>query len=423
MIFTAHSIRSTLLLAAILTIGQHVDAEVSKGSDAWSIAEANVARRNFFGLVEMSEHAGVAEALASDAQIVALQNKRDQALQKAISDCHDAPCIDGAFRWSDDDISNVATELQHLYTGSPAVRAFTEKVLRASGHLALDEQKPGAELLSTMWTNSAQAFNRIISVYGEAMAPRYAAIDRMRYDPKSPTYLELLHAVAAEIASGDDPHRPFFFAAMKFAVMLLATNDRLDAGRYEPLANTENAAAIRKVAKINWARYQYSVILVPGEGPEQSDTPLSPLGRVRVEQAARLFHAGKAPFILVSGGTVHPMLTQFDEAMEMRKELMMQWGVPADAILVDPYARHTTTNLRNAAREVIRYGLPLHRPMLIASDEAQIAVIAKPAFEKRCLDEMHLRPWVSLKRISPTEVEMLPNRDSLQEDPTDPMDP
>jgi len=98
MIFTAHSIRSTLLLAAILTIGQHVDAEVSKGSDAWSIAEANVARRNFFGLVEMSEHAGVAEALASDAQIVALQNKRDQALQKAISDCHDAPCIDGAFR-------------------------------------------------------------------------------------------------------------------------------------------------------------------------------------------------------------------------------------------------------------------------------------------------------------------------------------
>ena len=120
---------------------------------------------------------------------------------------------------------------------------------------------------------------------------------------------------------------------------------------------------------------------------------------------------------------MHPMLTQFDEAMEMRKELMMQWGVPADAILVDPYARHTTTNLRNAAREVIRYGLPLHRPMLIASDEAQIAVIAKPAFEKRCLDEMHLRPWVSLKRISPTEVEMLPNRDSLQEDPTDPMDP
>ena len=61
--------------------------------------------------------------------------------------------------------------------------------------------------------------------------------------------------------------------------------------------------------------------------------------------------------------------------------------------------------------------------MLIASDEAQISMIAKPAFEKRCQDEMHLRPWVSLKRISPTEIEMLPNRDSLQEDPTDPMDP
>jgi hypothetical protein len=26
--------------------------------------------------------------------------------------------------------------------------------------------------------------------------------------------------------------------------------------------------------------------------------------------------------------------------------------------MIDPYARHTTTNLRNAARTILRYGFP-----------------------------------------------------------------
>jgi hypothetical protein len=245
----------------------------------------------------------------------------------------------------------------------------------------------------------------------------------MRYDPKSPTYMEAVHAVGAMIAQEDGQQMPFFFPEMKYAVMLMATNGRVDAGRYEPLDKGENAAGVRKAKTIAWRKYPYSVILVPGEGPEQPDVELSPLGRIRVEIAVRLFREGKAPFILVSGGTVHPKLTQFCEAIEMRKELMTEWGVPADAILIDPYARHTTTNLRNAVREVVRYGLPMNKPMLIATDQAQAAMILKPAFDVRCMAEMHLRPWLSLHALSATEIEMMPNRDSLQEDATDPMDP
>ena len=415
--------RFSFFLFVILAGWPLAAAAAPKGDDGWTVAEVNVARRNFFGLMEMSERGVILEALASDTQIAALRQAHDEALQPAVSDCHDAACIDDAIRWSDADIATVATELQHLYATNPAVQAFTEDVLRHSERFALYAQRPGPALLSSMWTDAAQGINRILSVYGEGAAPRYAAIDKMRYDPKSPTYVQLLHAVVAEIASDNNPRRPFFFPAMKYAVMLLASNDRMDAGRYEPLEKTENAAAIRRIAKVNWAQYPYSVIVVPGEGPEQGDVPLSPLSRVRVEQAARLFRAGKAPFLLVSGGTVHPMLTPFDEAMEMRKELETQWGVPADAILVDPYARHTTTNLRNAAREVFRYGIPSQEPMLIASDEAQITVITKSAFETRCLNEMHLLPWISLRRISATVIQMVPNRDALHQDPTDPMDP
>lgn len=416
------SIMTSMVLALWLVPGQPSGAKPPGVDGAWTVAEANVARRDFFGLVEMSANASVMESLAADPQIAALQKRRLQAQQLAVASCHDVACIDEAFRWSDADIADVGAELRNLYATSPAVRSFTEKDLRLSGRFALSEKQSGAEFLSTVWTTSAQGINRIISVYAEATPPRYAAIDRMRYDPKSPTYIQLLHAVAAEIVE-DEKNSSLFFPSLKYAVMLLASNDRLDAGRYEPLAAVENAAAIRRIAGIHWASYPYSVILVPGEGPEEPDVPLSPLGRIRVEQAARLFRSRKAPFILVSGGTVHPMLTHFDEAIEMRRELISQWGIPADAIFIDPYARHTTTNLRNAAREVIRYGLPPRRPILIASDEAQIAMIAKPAFETRCLNEMHLRPWLSLKRISETAIEMLPNRDSLQEDPTDPMDP
>ena len=50
----------------------------------------------------------------------------------------------------------------------------------------------------------------------------------------------------------------------------------------------------------------------------------------------RDFRQKKAPFILVSGGNVHPNLTPYNEALEMKMALMREFGVPENAILVDP---------------------------------------------------------------------------------------
>jgi hypothetical protein len=33
----------------------------------------------------------------------------------------------------------------------------------------------------------------------------------------------------------------------------------------------------------------------------------------------------------------------------MKHDLMARFGIPADSIIVDAHARHTTTNMRNAA--------------------------------------------------------------------------
>jgi hypothetical protein len=84
---------------------------------------------------------------------------------------------------------------------------------------------------------------------------------------------------------------------------------------------------------------------------------MSDEGKARLRQAAQDWRDGLAPFILVSGGNVHPAGTPFNEAFEMRRYLVDELGVPADCILVEPLALHTTTNLRNSARLMRRLGL------------------------------------------------------------------
>src|SRR5262249_26233788 len=132
---------------------------------------------------------------------------------------------------------------------------------------------------------------------------------------------------------------------------------------------------------------------------------------------------GKAPFILVSGGYVHPNQTPFAEAIEMKRVLIQDFGVPAEAILVDPHARHTTTNLRNAARILYRYGVPFERKALIATDVDQSAYIEGQVFAKRCVDELGYAPTRLLARISGFDLEFVPSIESLQIDPADPLDP
>ncbi len=135
--------------------------------------------------------------------------------------------------------------------------------------------------------------------------------------------------------------------------------------------------------------------------------------------------SGKAPLILLSGGFVHPSQTRFCEALEMKRYLMEVYGVPAKAILVDPYARHTTTNLRNASREVLDYGLPPDKAMLVVSDNAQITYIQSDVFSKRNLDELGYLPVTLGRRISSSELEAVPSEACAASfsDASDPLDP
>ena len=107
----------------------------------------------------------------------------------------------------------------------------------------------------------------------------------------------------------------------------------------------------------------------------------------------------------------------------MKKELMTRYHVPASAIIIDPYARHTTTNLRNATRLLFRAGAPLGRPVLVVTSQGQSASIEAEAFRKRNDDELGYQPMTVVRRLSPNDLVMTPNITSLHADPRDPLDP
>jgi hypothetical protein len=201
----------------------------------------------------------------------------------------------------------------------------------------------------------------------------------------------------------------------------LEINRRDEAGRYEPLELGENKTAIQNLETIKWSDYQYSFILVLGSGPSDS-ARLSAIGAQRSDMAAQLFLQHKAPLIIVSGGHVHPMQTPYCEAIEMKRYLIQKYKIPEARILVEPYARHTTTNFRNAARLAFRYRIPTALA-LVTSSEDHIASVTGDQFRTRNLSELGYFPVEFIRQISAVEAEFKPSLTSLFFDANDPLDP
>lgn len=261
--------------------------------------------------------------------------------------------------------------------------------------------------------------NAVIGVYGQGVAPRYPKIDGP--DPERAAD-NAAAAVALAEAARDAPATALD-PSIGLALALLDVNDRDDAAAFEPLDARLNHAAMARAKTIDWSHYRYTAIIVPGIGPEDLSTPLSALGKLNVQMAATLWKAGLAPFVLFSGGTVHPRGTRNAEAVEMARAALERFGLPADAMIVEPYARHTTTNLRNATRRLAALGAPLDRPALISTNPDQSRYIASATFADRNQTELGYQPGRIGARLSPTQVLFQPSAASLRIDPSDPLDP
>lgn len=355
----------------------------------------------------------------SDVELTRLLATKRAALHQAATACEkEAECFAAALRWSDAEMAEGAAALRRVSAMDEIAGA-----LRRSGAYVRYASKPDHELLAAAWLDAARGINNIIDVYAVAKPPRYPAIDAVSYDVKSEGYLRLLHTVAAALDEQAADLDLFFQPSLRFALQLLRINHRDEAGRHEPMEAKDNAAAFRRIKTIAWKSFPYSAIVVPGAGSDRTTWSLSAASRLRAEIAARRYKERKAPLIIVSGGYVHPNQTPYAEAIEMKKTLVADLGVPEEAVIVDPHARHTTTNLRNAARLMYRYGIPFAAKALITTDSFQSTYIEGEAFAKRCEQELGYQPVTVLRRVSAFDLEVTPRIDSLQIDSMDPLDP
>jgi len=220
-----------------------------------------------------------------------------------------------------------------------------------------------------------------------------------------------------------DGMKQFYQPSLAVAMHLMDANDRDEPARFEPMEQNDNKAAVAKIKTTQWSKYAYAAIVIPGNGPELYTTPISPDNKIHCDAAAARYLKGMAPFIITSGGYCYPFRGPYCEAIEMKKYLMKKFGIQADAIIIDPHARHTTTNFRNADRLIIRYGIPINKPSLFITSKSQHDMVMKDAFDNRNAKELGYLPYKGKKSISNHDVVFYPVYESLHMDPLDPLDP
>ena len=375
--------------------------------------------KNFYLLSLFQRDPAVRRLLIQNKALKQLAAAKASALKKAAS-CNNVGCFDELIRFDGPTIEAVAAELQTL-ANKAELKRLAKKDLRPSGVFIKYSDQSNAQMFVAAWKDAAAGLNRILNMYGLGKDPRYKDIDRVSYDVSTEAYRELLKAKIAEIKFAKSPL--FFEPTLLFALKLLEVNRRDEAGRYEPLERGENKAAVQNLKNIKWSDYPYTFILVLGSGGRDLTTRISPIGARRTDVAAQLFLQHKAPLLIVSGGHVHPMQTPYCEAIEMKEYLMEKYKILETSILVEPHARHTTTNFRNAARLAFRYQLPTDRTALVTSSEDHITSSTGEGFRTRSLNELGYFPVEFIKRVSPVTAEFKPSVASLFFDCNDPLDP
>jgi len=324
--------------------------------------------------------------------------------------------------WQPQEIRTAGQQLQQLYITNASFRAAVAPLLTRTGSYPLYASRPDTAALRLAWQDAAQGLNRILRVYLANAKPRYPVIDSSGFARQdaglAQQVRQQLRPLTAKVR-----RRPaaFYTLPLQAALLAMRLNGRDEATRHEPLTAGLNDGPQAAVARTEWARYAYSVILVPGSGPSKPGVALDSMSAYRCRLAAERYRTGQAPFVVVSGGYVHPNKTPYCEAVEMKKYMVGTLGLPEAAVLIEPHARHTTTNLRNTVRMLYAFGFPADKSLLTVTDVSQSRGILN--MEARCRRELGYVPYGNTQRISETDNACQPVPEARQPDPFDPLDP
>lgn len=418
-------VKFILIIAAVLLSFQPSFSQRILPGPSYRLITGNniIQSKNFYLLTLFQEIPEVNKLLSSDTVLAVIEKEKSESLEKAMMECNDGPsCYTGRMKFSDDEIKEIGDRLASLYQPQNALGKLVRDHLVPSGAYILYKNLSLEQQLIKAWEQDAHGINYIIGVYGEGRPANYPMIDSCSLPVTNRRYTQLLYTATRTILDDCRKFSLFFMPSMMSALRLLELNERYNAADYEPMASTVNKAAVERIPGINWSKYKYSVILIPGAGPADPKVPLSAEGLLRCRIAAQCYFEGLAPFIITSGGRVHPYKTIYCEAYEMKQYLVKYLKVPEDAIIMEPHARHTTTNLRNAVRLIYRYGIPFDKPGITSTSRGQSASIGT-TLVARCRKELNIIPYKVGKRLSDTELEFYPLTEALQINPFEPLDP
>jgi hypothetical protein len=389
-----------------------------------------VMSKNYYLLTLFQALPDVKQLIGKDPVLKAIAKTKSDSLQFALKNCmRDGFCYLSKLTFSEEEIKTVSARLTALYKPGNPLDKLVKQHLLPSGCYILFQHLSPVEMLVKAWEQDANGINFCIGVYAEGKKPNYPLIDSIGFrtrDPRSnqylPGYVSLLYNTSYLLSFQANENAAFFFIPLTASLRFLEMNERNQAADFEPMAAGENRKAVAKIKQTDWSKYKYSVILVPGAGPDEPNVAFSAEGMIRCRLAAIQYHKGLAPFIVVSGGKVHPYKTKFCEAIEMKKFLVETLHIPESAIIIDPHARHTTTNMRNTVRMMFRYGMPINKAGITCTTRGQSNMISNTLIA-RCRKELNLAPYKNGLRLSETEMEFYPLIEALHINPMEPMDP
>ena len=387
------------------------------------------ADKNFYLITVLEQSPGARVLLEKNSRLKTLLDGKLESIRNALMDsCGSAECFLSRFEWTTKDSVNLDQAMRETYqVNKSPLDQIINRDLRPSGYYQKFSSLGNLQFLLAAWGQYVTGINIIIDEYGLGKKKRYPKIDSASYDVHGMYYQSMIRLMLNEVSEQVLTFKVFYQPSLTIALQLLDLNDRNEAARLEPLEFKENKFALEQVNKINWSKFQYATILILGSGPDVLSLPLSPIAKIRCRLGAWRFRQGQAPFIIVSGGYVHPFHTPFCEAIEMKKYLIQELGIPGNRIFIDPQARHTTTNIRNANRLLYRYRIPTTMPSLIVSTESHIDWILDKLpnqnFDNRCMIELGYLPYSAKKRVTLNSVSYFPTLWSLHMDPYDPLDP
>ena len=397
-----------LLVMGVCLLALPVQAQVQR--EYRIVAPHTIESKNYYFTSLLQNIAQADSLLRTSSVLTRMAHDKQQRLE----DANTTEARISAMKFSDREIEEAADALAELYEPDNALGRILSAHVVPSGCYQ-QYKETGADLVRRIWRQDAEGMNYAVDVYAAARKPNYPAIDSIGFDVRSRRFVhEILPACQQNIACWNSTSPAFYSVPLRAVRILLDVNDRSQALDYEPLAETENRKAYARVKLTDWNACPYTAILVLGAGPEDPRESISPEGRLRSAYAAMLYRQRQAPFIIVSGGRVHPYHTPYNEAYEMKKYLMEVWQVPESAIIMEPHARHI----------MFRNGFPLDKYAVVTSSESHIDDVEKTAsLPQRCMRELGFVPYRAGKRLSARALEFVPLKESLIINPEEPIDP